>query len=131
MRAAGHPDRLCVARASATGRPGRHGSYQHGSSAHACRHRCSWDHDHSAAHNHYGAAGDRPYEHDDHVAIGHHRSAHHDSPGSRQPIHGGHRARRVAGRLPVTRGLGGLVVSLQPGPYEGERMVLVLDEQDD
>ena len=61
--------RLCVARASTTGRPGRHGSYRYGSTVYIGRRRRSCDHDHdhdhSAPGNYYGDADDHPDRYDD------------------------------------------------------------------
>ena len=103
MRVGARTGRLRIAGASTAGRPGRHGSYRHGSAAHIGRRRRSWNHDHPSPNNHYGDAGDHhpdeyddhhPDEYDDHrVATVHHRPVHHDRPGSRRPVHGGHSGR--------------------------------------
>ena len=103
MRVGARTGRLRIAGASTAGRPGRHGSYRHGSAAHLGRRRRSWNHDHPSPNNHYGDAGDHhtdeyddhhPDEYDDHrVPTVHHRPTHHDRPGSRRPVHGGHSGR--------------------------------------
>ncbi|MCH2623314.1 MAG: hypothetical protein MKZ66_08725 [Acidimicrobiales bacterium] len=82
MRVGARTGQLCVAGASTAGRPGRHGSYRHGSAAHIGRRRRSRNHDHSAANNHCGDTGDhrpdqydvdhRPGEYDVNVATVHH-----------------------------------------------------------
>ena len=96
MRVGARTGQLCVAGASTAGRPGRHGSYRHGSAAHLDRRRRSWNHDHHSPNNHYGDASDHHTdEYDDHHTDEYddHHTDEYDRPGSRRPVHGGHSGR--------------------------------------